>query len=97
MARIDAYFQYLVANKGSDLHLSEGQPPKVRKHGSVVAISGEAGIGKTRLATEFERETVRDGFLAAWGRTQETPGAPASASTARPESSAMSHPCVNWP
>jgi twitching motility protein PilT len=38
MARIDAYFQYLVANKGSDLHLSEGQPPKVRKHGSVVAI-----------------------------------------------------------
>jgi twitching motility protein PilT len=38
MARIDTYFQYLVANKGSDLHLSEGQPPKVRKHGSVVAI-----------------------------------------------------------
>jgi twitching motility protein PilT len=38
MARIDTYFQYLVANKGSDLHLSEGQPPKIRKHGSVVAI-----------------------------------------------------------
>lgn len=38
MAIIDAYFQYLVANKGSDLHLSEGQPPKIRKHGSVVAI-----------------------------------------------------------
>ncbi|MCW1916165.1 type IV pilus twitching motility protein PilT [Luteolibacter sp. GHJ8] len=38
MAVIDAYFQYLVANKGSDLHLSEGQPPKIRKHGSVVAI-----------------------------------------------------------
>ncbi|QJE95420.1 type IV pilus twitching motility protein PilT [Luteolibacter luteus] len=38
MAIIDAYFQYLVANRGSDLHLSEGQPPKIRKHGSVVAI-----------------------------------------------------------
>ncbi|WP_367874620.1 type IV pilus twitching motility protein PilT [Luteolibacter sp. Populi] len=38
MARIDSLFQYLVANRGSDLHLSEGQPPKVRKHGSVVAI-----------------------------------------------------------
>ncbi len=38
MARIDEYFRYLVANKGSDLHLTEGQPPKIRKHGSVVAI-----------------------------------------------------------
>ncbi len=38
MARIDSLFQYLVANRGSDLHLSEGQPPKIRKHGAVVAI-----------------------------------------------------------
>jgi twitching motility protein PilT len=41
MARIDKYFQYLVANRGSDLHLSEGQPPKVRVHGAVVAIPDE--------------------------------------------------------
>jgi twitching motility protein PilT len=38
MARIDAYFQHLVASKGSDLHLSEGQPPKIRVHGSVTPI-----------------------------------------------------------
>lgn len=38
MARIDEFFHYLVENKGSDLHLTEGQPPKIRKHGSVVAI-----------------------------------------------------------
>lgn len=38
MARIDAYFDYLVAYKGSDLHLSEGQPPKVRIHGSIMPI-----------------------------------------------------------
>ncbi len=38
MPRIDSLFQYLVANRGSDLHLSEGQPPKVRKHGAVTAI-----------------------------------------------------------
>lgn len=38
MARIDSFFQYLVASKGSDLHLSEGQPPKIRVHGSVVPI-----------------------------------------------------------
>ncbi len=38
MARIDELFRYLIANKGSDLHLSEGQPPKIRVHGAVIAI-----------------------------------------------------------
>ena len=38
MARIDAYFRYLVESKGSDLHLSEGQPPKIRVHGGIYAI-----------------------------------------------------------
>ena len=38
MARIDAYFQYLVEAKGSDLHLSEGQPPKIRVHGGISPI-----------------------------------------------------------
>lgn len=38
MAQIDALFRYLVENRGSDLHLSEGQFPKVRVHGSVVPI-----------------------------------------------------------
>lgn len=38
MAQIDAYFQYLIESKGSDLHLSEGQPPKIRVHGAVTAI-----------------------------------------------------------
>ena len=38
MARIDELFRYLIASKGSDLHLSEGQPPKIRVHGAVTAI-----------------------------------------------------------
>ncbi len=38
MARIDAYFRYLIDSKGSDLHLAEGQPPKIRVHGSVLPI-----------------------------------------------------------
>lgn len=42
MATIDRLFQYLVESGGSDLHLSEGQPPKVRVHGAVTAIPGEA-------------------------------------------------------
>lgn len=42
MARINKLFEYLVDNGGSDLHLSEGQPPKIRVHGAVTAIPGEA-------------------------------------------------------
>ena len=39
MAVIDQYFQYLVDSGASDLHLSEGQPPKMRTHGSVAPIA----------------------------------------------------------
>lgn len=41
MAAIDRYFEYLITHGGSDLHLSEGQPPKIRVHGAVTAIPGE--------------------------------------------------------
>jgi twitching motility protein PilT len=41
MANIDRHFKYLVESKGSDLHLSEGQPPKIRVHGAVSAIPDE--------------------------------------------------------
>ena len=45
MARIDELFKYLIANKGSDLHLSEGQPPKIRVHGAVTGIPDTAILG----------------------------------------------------
>ena len=41
MAHIDHYFQTLIASKGSDLHLSEGQPPKIRIHGEVTPLDDE--------------------------------------------------------
>ena len=41
MARIDELFRYLISHKGSDLHLSEGQPPKFRKHGDIQPIRDE--------------------------------------------------------
>lgn len=41
MAVIDKYFKILVESGGSDLHLTEGEPPKLRIHGSVTAIDGE--------------------------------------------------------
>ncbi len=40
MALIDTLFRYLIEHKGSDLHLSEGQPPKIRAHGTVTPIPG---------------------------------------------------------
>ncbi|MFT5883546.1 MAG: twitching motility protein PilT [Crocinitomicaceae bacterium] len=41
MAVIDKYFKLLVESGGSDLHLTEGEPPKLRVHGSVTVIEGE--------------------------------------------------------
>ncbi len=41
MASIDRLFQYLVSSGGSDLHLSEGSPPKIRVHGAVSPIPDE--------------------------------------------------------
>lgn len=38
MAIIDKYLKMLVETGASDLHLSEGQPPKMRLHGSIQAI-----------------------------------------------------------
>lgn len=39
MPIIDQYFHKLIELGGSDLHLSQGQPPKVRVHGSIKPIS----------------------------------------------------------
>ena len=41
MAYIDQFFDVLVAAGASDLHLGQGQPPKIRRHGDVVAIRDE--------------------------------------------------------
>lgn len=39
MAVIDQYFKHLVESGASDLHLSEGQPPKMRTHGAITSIA----------------------------------------------------------
>ncbi len=38
---IDQYFEIIVENKASDLHLQEGQPPKMRLHGDIMKIREE--------------------------------------------------------
>src|SRR4051812_15495535 len=41
MAYIDQFFAVLVEQGASDLHIGEGQPPKMRKHGDVTPIRAE--------------------------------------------------------
>ena len=41
MAYIDQFFQVLIQSGGSDLHLGQGQPPKIRRHGEIVSIREE--------------------------------------------------------
>lgn len=41
MAYIDQFFEVLIQAGASDLHLAEGQPPKIRRHGDVIPIREE--------------------------------------------------------
>jgi twitching motility protein PilT len=41
MAYIDQFFQVLIDYGASDLHLAEGQPPKIRRHGEITPIREE--------------------------------------------------------
>ncbi|HEV8243852.1 MAG TPA: hypothetical protein VGQ07_07640, partial [Nitrospirales bacterium] len=38
MALIDRLFNDMLTKGGSDLHLAEGQPPKIRRHGRLIAL-----------------------------------------------------------
>jgi tetratricopeptide (TPR) repeat protein len=44
--------------------------------GSFFLLSGEAGVGKTRLASEFAEEATGRGLTVVWGRCWEAGGAP---------------------
>jgi len=49
MPYIDKFFEILVSEGASDLHIGEGQPPKMRKHGDVMAIREEV-VTRTEAA-----------------------------------------------
>src|SRR6202162_753570 len=38
MAKLDQFLKVIVKGGGSDLHIGESQPPKMRKHGDVAPI-----------------------------------------------------------
>ena len=41
MPYIDHFFQVLIESGGSDLHLAQGEPPKIRRHGEILPIRDE--------------------------------------------------------
>ena len=63
----------------------DGEQERLQRHvaavaagaGAVVLLSGEPGIGKSRLATVAADLAAQRGFRIAWGRCWETGGAPA--------------------
>jgi twitching motility protein PilT len=46
MPYIDQFLSVIVAEGGSDLHIGEGQPPKMRRHGDVMPIRSEPVMRK---------------------------------------------------
>jgi tetratricopeptide (TPR) repeat protein len=67
-----------VVGRGEQIdQLRSGLDAAVDGRGVVFMISGEAGIGKTRLADELAREARGRGAQVVWGRCWEVGGAPA--------------------
>ncbi len=66
MAQLDTYFDSLIQAGGSDLHLLEGSPPKMRLHGHLEAMPGEAVLTREKLETllaEICPEALWENFL----------------------------------
>src|SRR5665811_2125441 len=57
--------------------LAEAWEEASRGRGGVVLLTGEAGVGKTRLAEELAAFAERSGGLASWGRCLAAHGLPA--------------------
>lgn len=49
MPEIDTFFERMLSEKASDLHLEQGQPPKMRVHGHLHPVEGEAVLTEDRL------------------------------------------------
>ena len=58
MAALDQLLTVLVKEGGSDLHIAEGQPPKIRKHGDMAPIR-EGTLGRNETASML-REVCGD-------------------------------------
>jgi twitching motility protein PilT len=63
--QIDPLFEHMISQGGSDLHLSEGEPPKFRRHGAIQPIREERLSGEEirSLMEEICRETMWEKFI----------------------------------
>lgn len=76
-ASADPIAERAFVGRGEELALLRtGIEVASRGHGSCTLITGEAGVGKTRLAAEFTTEAASTGMTVAWGRCWEAGGAP---------------------
>lgn len=57
MAKIDALFTYMIENNASDLHLSTGTKPKIRKHGELEELDQPVLTNDNLRALLFEIAT----------------------------------------
>lgn len=51
MATIDRLFDEMLTTGASDLHMHEGQPPKLRLHGSLSPVAGHPVMDRTMIST----------------------------------------------
>lgn len=67
--------QHVLVGRGAQLaSLEQALAAAAAGHGRLVVLTGEPGVGKTRLAEEVARRAA--GVAVAWGRCVEEPGAP---------------------
>lgn len=67
MAKIDQLFRTIIENDASDLHLAQGQAPKMRLHGSITRI--DDGVLTKDALTEFLSEICTETH---WDRFMDT-------------------------
>ncbi len=54
MAKIDKFFEVLLERSGSDLHLAEGEAPKIRLHGHIEPLDGPTPLSASEIKAYME-------------------------------------------
>ncbi len=62
MAQIDALFQKLIECEGSDLHLKQGQKPKMRRHGHLEELDGHDSLSQDHLVGLLKEMASEEGW-----------------------------------
>ncbi len=63
MAKIDRLFDIMLDHGASDMHLLQGQPPKIREHGRMVVLEGEAVIDEETMVAYLKEICVPERWV----------------------------------